>query len=131
MANEDNPIGYKNPPKHTRFKEGQSGNLRGRPPKKTSNFLEEAAEILGMPVKGRVNGKSVTVPTLEAVFLAQCREALNGNNPALRRVIELMLALEPEALNKIAEQQKRGRKAKMKFAKMLGIEPDENNHAPK
>ena len=31
VAPDDEPVGYRQPPKHSRFKPGQSGNPRGRP----------------------------------------------------------------------------------------------------
>ena len=43
------------------------------------------------------------------VFRAQCREALKGNNQALRRVIDLMLTLGQEGRNKIEIQENEGR----------------------
>lgn len=32
----ESPVGYKKPPRHTRFKPGQSGNPNGRPRKKVT-----------------------------------------------------------------------------------------------
>ncbi len=39
-------VGYRKPPKHTRFKPGQSGNPRGRP-KGTKNLKTDLIEELG------------------------------------------------------------------------------------
>ena len=45
MTNDTNPVGYKQPPKHTQFKPGQSGNPKGRP-KGTQNLATDLAEEL-------------------------------------------------------------------------------------
>ena len=96
MAHDDSPIGYKQPPVQYRFQKGQSGNPRGRP-KKVRDFLEDAADILSAPVTGHTNGKEITLPAMQAMFRSLCRKALKGDNAALRRVVDLMLTLEPEA----------------------------------
>ena len=102
MTSDDSPVGYKRPPVHSRFQKGQSGNPRGRP-KKVPDFMEDAAEILGGTVTGQAKGRSITLPTVQAVFRRLCRDALKGDNGALRRVIELMLTLEPVARDKAKE----------------------------
>ena len=99
MPSDDSPVGYKRPPVHSRFQKGQSGNPRGRP-KKVPDFMEDAAEILGGTVTGQAKGKSITLPTVQAMFRTLCRQALKGDNRALRRVIDLMLTLEPVARDK-------------------------------
>lgn len=40
----NNPIGYCNPPKHTRFKKGQSGNPNGRKPKLWTDITNDLTE---------------------------------------------------------------------------------------
>jgi hypothetical protein len=99
MTSDDSPVGYRRPPVHSRFQKGQSGNPRGRR-KKVPDFMEDAAEILGGTVTGQAKGKPVKLPTVQAVFRTLCRDALRGDNGALRWVIELMLTLEPAARNK-------------------------------
>jgi hypothetical protein len=130
MPSDDSPVGYQRTPVHSRFQKGQSGNPRGRP-KKKPDFFEDAAEILGAPVTGQAKGKQVTLPVPQAVFRALCREALKGDNRALRRVINLMLTLEPQARQDIEENAARGQGAKEKFAKLLGLDPDQRDDAPK
>ena len=130
MPKDDSPVGYKKPPVHSRFKEGQSGNPRGRP-KKVPDFFEDAADILGAPVTGQAKGKSITLPVLQAVFRTQCRKALMGDNGALRRVIDLMLTLEPQARDQKEGHEKAGLEAKRKLMKMAGLDPDKIDDAPK
>ena len=78
--------------------------------------MEDAALILGGTVTGQINGRSITLPTVQAVFRRLCRQALKGDNGALRRVIELMLTLEPAARDN-AEEAKRKDKANREIAR--------------
>jgi hypothetical protein len=126
MPSDDSPVGYKMAPVHSRFQKGQSGNPRGRP-KKVPDFMEDAAEILGGTVTGQTKGKSITLPMVQAVFRTQCRQALKGDNRALRRVIELMLSSEPVARDKAKQAEdndKAMRVVQRKFFLLAGIPPD-------
>ena len=123
MAHDDSPIGYKQPPVHSRFQKGQSGNPRGRP-KNVPDFLEDAADILSAPVTGHTNGKEITLPAMQAMFRSLCRKALKGDNAALRRVVDLMLTLEPEAQQVAEQNAKAGGESRRKFAILAGIDPD-------
>jgi hypothetical protein len=105
MTSDDGPVGYGRPPVQSRFQKGQSGNPRGRPKKKV-DFMEDAALILGGTVTGQAKGRSIRLPTVQAVFRRLCREALRGDGPALRRVIELILTLEQAAQEKAKEKGK-------------------------
>ena len=130
MANDDSPIGYKNPPVQSRFQKGQSGNPRGRP-KKVPDFMEDAAEILGGTVTGQAKGKSITLPITQAMFRAICRQALKGDNQALRRIIELMLTLEPAARDKAKEDDTAKREAARKFNRLAGVDSYKIDDPPK
>jgi hypothetical protein len=126
MPSDNGPVGYKRPPVHSRFQKGQSGNPRGRP-KKLPDFMEDAAEIVGGTVTGQAKGKSITLPMVRAVFRRLCRDALKGDNPALQRIIDLMLTLEPVARDKAQEaeaKEKANREIKRKFFLSLGLDPD-------
>ena len=90
--------------------------------------MEDAAEILGGTVTGQAKGKSITLPTVQAMFRTLCRQALKGDNQALRRVIELMLTLEPVARDKAKqaeEKDKAMREVARKFDRLAGFDPDE------
>ena len=130
MPSDDSPVGYKNPPAHSRFQKGQSGNPRGRP-KKVPDFMEDAAQIFGGAVTGQAKGKPITLPMVQAMFRTLCRQALKGDNQALRRVIELMLTLEPAARNKTKEEDTATREASRKFIRLAGGDPDEIEEARK
>jgi hypothetical protein len=90
VSNDDNDGGgYGRPPKRTRFKPGQSGNPKGRPPKRadkvTSNtdadriFLEEALR----PVTVVENNKRRKVPAMRAVYRRTVQAALQGDLRAI------------------------------------------------
>ena len=130
MADDESPVGYKRPPVNSRFEKGQSGNPSGRP-KKQPDFLEDAAVIFNAPVTGHANGKKITLPVLQAMLRATCRNALQDDNAALRMVIELMLTLEPAAQQQAEQKAKSGGDAKRKLAMMAGLDPDAIDDRPK
>jgi hypothetical protein len=130
MPSDDSPVGYQRTPAHSRFQKGQSGNPSGRP-KKVPDFFEDAVKILGAPVTGQAKGKQITLPAAQAVFRALCRKALKGDNRALRRVIDLMLTLEPQARQETEKNAARGQGAKEKLAKLIGLDPDKIDDTPK
>jgi hypothetical protein len=130
MAKDDSPVGYKNPPGHGRFQKGQSGNPHGRP-KKVPDFMEDAAEILGGTVTGQAKGKSITLSITQAMFRRQCRQALEGDNQALRRLIDLMLTLEPAARDKANEKTTTDQDLVRKFNRLTGIDSIKIDDIPK
>jgi hypothetical protein len=84
--------------------------------------MDDAAEILGGTVTGQVNGRSITLPMVQAVFRRLCREALKGDNGALRGIIDLMLTLEPAARDKAEkakEKDARLREAARKYDRLM------------
>lgn len=81
-------VGYGKPPKHTRFKTGQSGNPKGRP-KGTNNFKTDLLTTLKSSVKVTRDGKPRKVSTQEAALLRLREQALGGNTRALDRLLGL------------------------------------------
>jgi hypothetical protein len=82
-------VGYRKPPRHTRFKSGQSGNPRGRP--KTEKSLGAALnDALKAKVKLRGNGKERSVSSLDAYFSRVVVDALQGKASAQRLLAALM-----------------------------------------
>ena len=98
------------------------------------DFMEDAAEVFGGAVTGQAKGKSITLPMVQAMFRTLCREALKGDNGALRRVVELMLTLEPAAQNKAKEKGAKDaalREAARKYDRLMGADPDKIEEAGK
>lgn len=81
-------VGYGKPPKHTRFKPGQSGNPKGRKPG-SKNVMTLLEETLFSPVKLRENGKVRRVPAIQACLLNLRNQAIKGDSKALDRFIRL------------------------------------------
>jgi hypothetical protein len=115
---DDEPVGYKKPPRWTQFAPGKSGNPKGRPRKKAldrsvpqgdsaaDNILraELAREIMVTDAKG-----SRSVSMLEVVTRSQINAAATGNVHAQREVRRSALALEERdaARDRAREAQKR------------------------
>lgn len=96
-------IGYKKPPKHTRFKKGQSGNKKGRPkgakgrlsyalPKEHLKeiFMDEAYRMINI----REDQKDVSMPMSKAIMRSIGVKAAKGNVHAQRLFTKLLLEIE-------------------------------------
>ena len=86
-------VGYKKPPRQTRFVQGQSGNPRGRP-KGSLNFASRFHSIMHEPVQVSQNGRSKTMPAVDAILLQHRNAALKGDRHAIREVLRLQQLLE-------------------------------------
>jgi Family of unknown function (DUF5681) len=81
-------VGYGKPPKHSRFKPGQSGNPKGRKPG-SRNVMTLLEETLFDAVKVRENGKVRRVPAIQVCLLNLRNQAIKGDPKALDRFIRL------------------------------------------
>lgn len=86
----DYDIGYKKPPKHSRFQKGKSGNPKGRPKNRSPNMTEVLDKLLSKKVSIVENGHQQTVTTYELVFTRILRDAINGKPYAVRALINLI-----------------------------------------
>lgn len=83
-------IGYKSPPKYTRFQKGRSGNPKGRKKREMASDLRTLFErILIEERKIREGGRVRTVTTLEAIMRAVSNSALVVNPKMVRRLLSL------------------------------------------
>ena len=83
-----NDVGYMNPPEHTRFKKGQSGNPRGRP-RKRDDLNTVLQRVLNRKVRVKDNDRKL--PIREALIWKLRELALQGDKQALalqRRIID-------------------------------------------
>jgi Family of unknown function (DUF5681) len=87
-ADADDRVGYRRPPKHSRFRSGQSGNPRGRPAG-VKSLSDIVRKIVGQKVTITENGRARRVPRLEAILLRAAGEASRGDAPALRLLLQL------------------------------------------
>ena len=75
-------IGYRRPPAASRFRKGQSGNPRGRPPGKHKTAPYEG--VLGQSVTIREDGVERRVSAAEAFLLHMTKKGLEGDSSAAR-----------------------------------------------
>jgi hypothetical protein len=92
-GNDDYEVGYRKPPRHTRFVKGQSGNPRGRPPgaKNLTTLLEEA---LNEPVTVTDNGGRRTVSKRRAIFTQLVNRAVTADFRAIKILLEILRDIE-------------------------------------
>ena len=89
-------VGYRNPPKHTQFKKGESGNPEGRP-KGTLNMATVLARTLREKVIINENGQRKVITKLEAAVKQLVNKAASGDLRALRHLADLVVSAEERA----------------------------------
>ena len=89
----DYEVGYRKPPRHTRFRKGQSGNPRGRSSgsKNLSTLLSEA---LNEPVTVTENGRRRKVSKREAIIKQLVNQSANGDWRAVKMLLEILRDIE-------------------------------------
>ena len=89
----DYEVGYKKPPRSTRFKKGQSGNPRGRPSgsKNLSTLLSEA---LNEPVIIAENGRRRRINKRQAIIKQLVNQSANGDWRAVKMLLEILRDIE-------------------------------------
>ena len=87
FPDEDNDyeVGYRKPPKGSRFKKGQSGNPLGRPKRKQSN-----SELLNAMLDEKIQVKGKTMTVREAVFRSLVFDAIKGKASARNMLLSLV-----------------------------------------
>jgi hypothetical protein len=87
-ADADDRIGYRRPPKHSRFQPGQNGNPGGRP-RGVKSLSDIVRKIVGQKVTVTENGRTRRIPRLEAILLRAASEASRGDAASLRLLLQL------------------------------------------
>ena len=85
---EESEVGYRSPPKATRFKTGQSGNPAGRPRGRHREAPYEA--VLGQMVTIREGETTRRGTAAEAFLLKLTQSGLGGNSAAARDILDVI-----------------------------------------
>jgi hypothetical protein len=83
-------VGYKRPPRGTRFAKGKSGNPRGRPRNRRREVPYD--HVLGQMVTIREDGRERRVTAAEAFLLQLTKKGLEGDASAARASLEVIEA---------------------------------------
>lgn len=89
-TDEPEEIGYKRPPRSTRFRQGQSGNPRGRPRNRRREIPYDT--VLGQMVSIREDGRERRVTAAEAFLLQLTRKGLQGDSASARASLQAIEA---------------------------------------
>ena len=81
-------VGYRRPPKATRFKAGQSGNPKGRP-RGTPNLATDLSAELGEQITVREGGQARQVSKQRALIKSLMAKALQGDVRATTALLAL------------------------------------------
>ena len=89
-------VGRGNPPKHTQFRKGTSGNPKGRPKgsKNLSTYLMEAARD---QVTATVGGKARRISKIQATAMQLATKAAGGDQGAIAKFLDWMDEIETRA----------------------------------
>lgn len=82
-------IGYRKPPKRTRFKPGASGNPKGRKKRDPSNLARVIYRILNAPVTYREGGRTKSATRQELTIKILIEHAIKGDVAAAEHVLKL------------------------------------------
>jgi hypothetical protein len=85
---EDSEVGYRKPPRTTRYMKGHSGNRAGRPRGRHREAPYE--DVLGQIVTIREDGKERRVTAEEAFLLQLRKRAFEGNDAAVRAFLAMI-----------------------------------------
>jgi hypothetical protein len=89
----DYEVGYGKPPRHTRFKKGQSGNPRGRP-KGSKNLPTLLTEALNEAVVVAENGRRRKITMRQAIIKQLVKRSATADLRAMKILLDMVRDLE-------------------------------------
>jgi hypothetical protein len=92
----DYEVGYGKPPRHTRFKKGQSGNPQGRP-KGSKNLPTLLSEALNEPVVVAENGRRRKITMRQAIIKQLVKRSATADLRAMKILLDMVRDLERQA----------------------------------
>jgi len=92
----DYPVGYRKPPRHTRFQKGQSGNPKGRA-KGSVNAEDALRRAIFEPITVKDSGKTKRMTKLEVACRQLANKAAAGDTRALKLMIQLIKSFGTDA----------------------------------
>lgn len=90
---DDYEVGFGKPPKHTRFKPGESGNPQGRP-KGTKNLATDLSEELAERIVVNEGGRQLKISKQRAMIKSLLAKALKGDTRAASVLLKLLIDAE-------------------------------------
>jgi Family of unknown function (DUF5681) len=119
----DYAVGYGKPPLHTRFRKGQSGNPRGRPPG-AKNLKTLVSEALNQRVIVTENGRHRKVTKREAIVTQLVNRSATADFRAIKILLDILRDVEgqteptsPEASSVSADDEKVIARLRERFSK--------------
>ena len=89
----DYEVGYGKPPRHTRFKKGQSGNPRGRPPG-AKNLPTLLSEALNERVIVTDNGGQRSITKRQAIITQLVNRSATADLRAIKILLDILQNIE-------------------------------------
>lgn len=84
------PVGYCNPPRHTRFKPGTSGNPRGKSRRYQDGILTDIiGKELYQPVRIQQDGRTIKLPRIQVAIRRMTVDAMKGLPAAVKGMVQL------------------------------------------
>jgi hypothetical protein len=90
---QDSTVGYKRPPRKSRFKRGRSGNPKGRP-KGARNLKTDLTALMKKRVAIREDGELRYVSRQQAMLLSLFEKAVRGDVKASGQVFAMLMKLD-------------------------------------
>lgn len=85
---DEDDVGFKKTPRHTRFRKGQSGNPNGRP-KGRKNYRTRFLEIINEKVTVNQNGRRRKLPKFDVAVRQAINQAVTGDPRGMKMLLEL------------------------------------------